>query len=160
MTSIHLLKGLMITMSMILISCGKQEREPVLDLGIFVPYVEKFQAGAQYHGGNLKVEDLVIQFGPMDNPRQRAICDIGPDSPPTIIILESGWELMDENERTALMFHEMGHCVLRRPHVNSVTRSGLPASLMNPYLISGHVYSRYEDYYNKELFKGQVPSAP
>jgi hypothetical protein len=49
-------------------------------------------------------------------------------------------------DREELMFHELGHCILDRPHTNS------RASIMYPYHLGGSNYMNYYSSYVSELF--------
>ena len=129
--------------------CGKQQR---LELGQFQPYVAHFEAHASEHGQTVKVTDLVVHFGRMENALERGICEINGDTTPTITINEDSWNKMDENEREPLMFHELGHCVLHRKHKAEQMQTGVPSSLMNPYTIPDYTYANYHDYYLNELY--------
>lgn len=49
-------------------------------------------------------------------------------------------------DREELVFHELGHCILNRPHTNST------ASIMYPYHMGGANYMNYYTRYVSELF--------
>lgn len=69
---------------------------------------------------------------------------------------EDYWEKSDEYEREALIFHELGHCVLDREHDDSIifVDSGpRPKSLMNSFLFSE--YKKNRGYYIWEMFSSQ-----
>ena len=63
-----------------------------------------------------------------------------------VIISSEFWEDNQSEElwRDILVFHELGHCFLKRPHKEN--------SLMEPVLIYPSEYKSKEDFYNKELF--------
>jgi hypothetical protein len=132
--------------------CGKQ---PVLQLNQFSPYVEAFEESASQHGQSVKVTDLIVRFGKMENPYERGICEIAGDETPIITINQEAWEQMSEDEREPLMYHELGHCVLKRKHRADQIGPGVPASLMNPYTIAGWTYGQYKKHYIDELFTQQ-----
>lgn len=54
------------------------------------------------------------------------------------------WAYMTEEEKEMMLFHEQGHCYLRRGHTNA-------RSLMQPYPISDYYSDR--EYYVEELFR-------
>ncbi|HUP58614.1 MAG TPA: putative metallopeptidase [Bdellovibrionota bacterium] len=130
-------------------ACGKQ---PTLQLNEFATYVDMFQEEAASHGQPVKVTDLIVRFGTMENPYERGICEIAGDETPVITINQEAWDQMSEDEREPLMFHELGHCVLRRKHRADQIGPGVPASLMNPYTIAGWTYGQYKKHYIDELF--------
>ncbi|MCM2279899.1 MAG: hypothetical protein NDJ89_17630 [Oligoflexia bacterium] len=132
-------------------------RDPVLDVGEFAPYVERFETESQRNGVPVQVTDLIIRFGQMLTPSERGACELASGATPIITIRQETWEKMDEAEREELLFHEMGHCVLRRTHRSDISTKGVPSSIMNPYLIRGSVYLKNQAYYLRELFAGQAP---
>lgn len=91
---------------------------------------------------------------------------------------KSEWHTQDE--RIELVFHELGHCILRRGHTKKPTRQdfagwlerfgfavgmfkekvklpdGCPSSFMHPYTISDTCVGKHFSYYINELFKGKV----
>ena len=60
----------------------------------------------------------------------------------------SSWT--SEQEKTALLFHELGHCDLNRGHETALLVTGWPVSLMCPYVVA--YYLGIESYYFNELF--------
>jgi hypothetical protein len=72
-----------------------------------------------------------------------------------IVIDSEYWEKSDSYEREALVFHELGHCVLDKDHNSSMVSflyflDHRPKSIMHPY--SFYQYRYYRDDYIKELF--------
>lgn len=64
------------------------------------------------------------------------------------------WNKSDPNEREFLIFHELGHCVLKRSHLNLSKSDGTCVSMMNSGESSCHknyTSSTRENYLN-ELF--------
>lgn len=53
-----------------------------------------------------------------------------------------------------VIFHELGHCVLRRGHIGGKI-NGKVISIMNPYILEPEDYDENRDYYIKELFLGE-----
>jgi hypothetical protein len=130
--------------------CGR--RDPVLDVGEFKPYVDAFEAVSQVEGAPTQVEDLIIKFGDLPNPRERGACEIVGDRTPTITISKTKWGKLDEYERQQLLFHEMGHCVLGQEHRDAKDADGIAVSMMNPYAIDSYTYAEREEQYHHELF--------
>jgi Zn-dependent protease with chaperone function len=135
-------------------SCAK---EPVLDVGEFAPYVARFEDESRLQGNPTEVNNLIIRYGEMLSPMERGACEIAEGQTPSIIIRQETWDKMDEFEREELLFHEMGHCVLRRMHKSDISTKGVPSSIMNPYLIRGSIYRKNQGYYLRELFRGEAP---
>ncbi|MFT6068976.1 MAG: hypothetical protein ACJAT2_002221 [Bacteriovoracaceae bacterium] len=69
-----------------------------------------------------------------------------------IWINQEHWDKKDDFERRSLIFHEYGHCHLRRDH-NSARYNGHKLSLLHPY-VSWPMYERYTWEYDEELFTG------
>lgn len=143
--------GLLVVFVGVFTGCGK-EHTPELDVGEFAEYVTRFEARSASVGQAVTVTDLRIKFGNTDGSNELGVCEIGEDVTPTITIEIDTWDLLDDAEKESLLFHEMGHCVLRRRHKTEVTRVGIPASLMNPYIIDGYTYTENNSYYSRELF--------
>jgi hypothetical protein len=129
-------------------ACG---RAPVLELGEFAPYVAKFEQTSIEVGKPVQVNDLVVKFGPTEE-RQDAVCETGDAITPTILINQLSWSRMTEADREALMYHELGHCVLGRNHITTRNTNGQPISLMYPVAISAHVYLENKESFIRELF--------
>ena len=143
---------LTLSLCIFLLACGKQPTtEPVLDVTGFEPYVQTFEKYSRDFGHPVTVTNLRIQFGETQK-QERAYCLLSADRPPTITINESKWSTLEDSEREELLFHEMGHCVLKRKHRSEVMDGGIPESLMNPYAINRFTYSAHQNYYLDELF--------
>lgn len=140
----------LIAFSIFAVGCG---RAPVLDVGEFAPYVARFEQSAAEQGAPVVVQDLIIRYGAMQNPQERAACELTEGETPTIVVRQDTWARLPEAEREELLFHEMGHCVLMRTHEPELKPEGIPASIMNPYMIRGAVYENNRSYYLRELFR-------
>ncbi|MEK6706909.1 MAG: putative metallopeptidase [Bdellovibrionota bacterium] len=140
---------ILITLFLLITGCGKA---PVVDVGEFEPYVNRFEARSAMVGAPIRIEQLIIKFGEMESPTERGICEILGDNTPTIKINKEAWDTMTEEEKESLIFHEMGHCVLRRKHKKEMDANGQPVSLMSPYMIDPMIYKYNAKYYYKELF--------
>jgi hypothetical protein len=145
--------------SLVLQGCGR--RDPVLDVGEFAPYVADFEKTGAKVGVSVKVEDLIIKFGDLPNPRERGACEIVGDKTPTITVSKAKWAKLDEYERQQLLFHEMGHCVLMQEHRNCIDKvEGVAKSMMNAYAIDSYTYAEREKYYLTELFTRAAQNDP
>lgn len=134
------------------IACGRQQNRSEVNLGSFAPYAERFQKTAAEQGVHVEIDNLVIQFGELSNPRQNGLCELTAYQTPTITIRQEIWDQMEDVDREELIFHEMGHCVLGREHTSVQTSDGIPESIMNPYRISNSIYETNREYYISELF--------
>ncbi len=145
---------ILLLISLMVSACGR--RQPVLKIDGFEEYVSLFEVRSSEFGRETKVNDLIIEFGDLPNPRERGACEIVGDQTPRIVISRKKWDKLDEVARRQLLFHEMGHCVLFRDHRGGHTEDGIPVSLMNPYAIDSYTYAQFEEAYNQELFTHQL----
>lgn len=145
-----MLKAVWLALSLIWITgCGREFR-----VSGFEGYVEQFESSAKAHGKDLKVEELVIEFGTPASSTADATCYQSTGATPKIIVDQKKFEAMAEGKRTALLFHEMGHCVLNREHSDGgrVNNTSCPNSVMNSYTLSDQCFTGHRDHYESELF--------
>ena len=122
----------------------------------FAPYVERFQQMAMNSNVAVSMNSLSVIFGQPSGARQNAVCLTHTLSfEKKILIRTSTWEEMDELAREALIFHELGHCLLGRPHTSAVDAHGIPLSMMSPWTMSSSTYSARREDYLSELFHRQ-----
>ena len=140
--------------------CGKSLHLPTRDTGQFEEYVKRFETYATEHNKSIAITDIKIQFGEL-NPSEYGRCIFTFGNTPQIVISEKRWDLeLDEDRREALIFHELGHCILKRPHDDQVqsyvqlenVKLSIPGSLMCTYLLGSDIYKENKNYYMKELF--------
>lgn len=62
------------------------------------------------------------------------------------------WNSVSETQRELLAHHELGHCILYRPHLTSTLSTGAYASIMYPIIMSSSTYNNNYAYYQQELF--------
>ncbi|HLE01003.1 MAG TPA: hypothetical protein VJB59_12120 [Bdellovibrionota bacterium] len=62
------------------------------------------------------------------------------------------WNSVSDTQRELLAHHELGHCVLYRPHRNDVLSTGAYASIMYPIIMGSSTYLNNYSYYLQELF--------
>lgn len=123
---------------------------------VFVSYVERFQSMARYYGRTDDVSRLAVIFNDsnLDRPSTIASCMISTGPQNVVSVRRSYWDAATELVKQALIFHELGHCMLLRPHRGDVRVSDMtPISLMYPYIISNNLYNNYYNVYNDELFQ-------
>jgi len=113
----------------------------------FDEYVDDFE-----DDWGLDVTDLVMEFetieqDPETTTTRLGVCYTRHNTTPRVIIGPETWVNMDETRRKLLIYHELGHCVLFRKHIE-----GTNTSIMNPILLSSAVFKKNEDYFINELF--------
>jgi hypothetical protein len=100
--------------------------------------------------------DIIVQFSD-DLSRFGAsvigLCHRSYNSSPEVYILRSYFNDHEASLKEELVFHELGHCLLGRPHKNDVDSDGIPLSLMYPYILGEETYNtNSREYYLSELF--------
>ncbi len=151
-----------ILISLMLVGCERPGHIPIVNIAPEAqPFVNRFVQTAHAEGIQLEITDLQINFVndiPSDRPGTTTLGECfmgGPDSTPHIRLNRSSWVDMDELLHEALVYHELGHCILRREHDESFITDlgeGIPKSIMYPYLLDEGVYLRHHDHYLIELF--------
>ena len=139
----------------ILTGCGAPIKEKHVDevyvydvKPIFQPYVDAF---IEYSTDRdqVTVDHLTIEFGLLDS-NILGKCNVYSYRSPKITINAITWDYLDETDREVLLFHELGHCILRRSHNPNYT-GFFPDSIMHPNLISKS-YKGNEEEYRDELY--------
>lgn len=118
-------------------------------------YVEAFFSEGERRGLGYGLNDieLRLEFGELSGTIGGQ-CSIGSN---TVLIDRVKWETYNEPMKKWLVFHELGHCVLRRRHANTMAPNGECYSFMkgaeNGFECSLNLYSeRWWTYYLDELF--------
>ena len=146
----HFLKMLIL---ILLVSCGKtvtkKEGSKLNIHPLAQAYVASFEARAQR-----PITSLEITFREFD-PGQTTLgyCQKGGKSP-LIVINLNFWNKpwFSEADKEQLIFHELGHCILNREHLNDTDSGGNPLSIMNYYHFSNLQYENDYSSYIQELF--------
>lgn len=155
-----LLIGLFLSLS----ACTKQEL-PVKQYDvpdIIQPYIDDFIAEGAKRGQNIVVDNLVVEFTTSIQDREAAgLCYFATASTPPRIQLDSTSANWQNNlyTREALVFHELGHCLLDRQHKDDIMSNGNWASMMRTkgeQMFGGQINSFKRDYYLDELFDPNV----
>ena len=126
------------------------------------PYVLKFIDDAKIQGVDVVPEltspQLEIQIAKLDSYGSSVIglCETGTNLR-RVTFDPDFWNSVSETQRELLAHHELGHCMLYRPHRTTVLTSGAPASIMYPSIFASSTYLNNYDYYQQELF-GQAAS--
>lgn len=129
------------------------------------PYVDDFIQQAADRGIELSIEDLVILFEDdleVDNISAAGLCQRGGGSPTIKLDTTSVNWTINLASREQLVFHELGHCVLNRPHINEKLPNENYRSIMRASgeQLYGLEYSKFKrNYYLDELFNEEA-SAP
>lgn len=127
-------------------------------------YIDLFQQEAEMRGIDLVVDDLVVVYMSdlsLDGVGAAGLCySETEEAAPTIHLdtLSDNWTA-GPYTREALVFHELGHCVLGRGHTSELLLNSNYKSIMKP---SGDpIYNSFtlykREYYIDELFDENTP---
>ncbi len=103
------------------------------------PYLDRFYKEAESRGLVFEKENLEMKFsdelkedvcGQCLSPKKNRVGQL------TVEINRSGecWTAEADLNKEALVFHELGHCLLNRDHANKVFDSGAPKTIMTTYI--------------------------
>lgn len=134
-------------------SCEKEKNQVIPDE--VRPFVEQFFEAANARGKLLQLEDydLTITFEKLSdntagncNPLRRRSIQLDPDY----------WKAISTCDRKFLIYHELGHCLLDRGHLNDSNIAGVCKSMMydpgQAMCTLDFTSSIWQDYYVNELF--------
>lgn len=112
----------------------------------FNVYVQQFEIDC-----NCKV-NVPIKFNMLYDLGESTlgVCTIFHGMNKEIFINVKSWQYLSIQEREQLIYHELGHCALDRPHDETILENGMPKSFMYPMMFP---YSKtLRSYYLNELF--------
>ena len=133
---------------------------------IIQPYIEAFEFEAAQRGYNIKIDSLIVEFeGDLNGGEAAGLCTISSNrSVIPHIRLDTtslNWT-NNEYHREILVFHELGHCVLRRlEHRDDFLPNGNIASIMRStgeQVYGGQLNDFKREYYLDELFDQDTPA--
>ena len=162
------MKSLVLAAAFLLVGCSTtnikvETSKQKMVHGAFKEHVDRFKIAHQRSTGRLvDVSNIIIKPVRMNKASRServvlyknetiAFC-MPSNTLPAIYIDVNAWKRLPDLLREELIFHELGHCVLRRPHCD-YSFQGLPVSIMRSYLVPMEYYSRYREHYHNELFK-------
>jgi Zn-dependent protease with chaperone function len=144
---------MIVTISLtLLFQYNSKTNSPLYVAPEFNSYLENFKRDAAIHKAAPDLANLTITFSEKLN---MALAFCIPKTN-TIRVSKSSWDLMNNRERKLTIYHELGHCALKRDHALRVyfQKGTCPSSLMYPYMeYIKKCYEVYEDEYHYELFK-------
>lgn len=148
---------LIISAVFMLPACSEEEE---YDMTAFIdqdmiPYFLTFQEEAGKRNVTVDFENsgITALFNPIDGSIAGQ-CTSQADGLREIIVDKPYWRRADNLERELVIFHELGHCYLRRDHLDTKDTNGTCVSLMNSGLgncRSNYTYLTREEYLD-ELF--------
>ncbi|GAB2585289.1 hypothetical protein [Spirosoma areae] len=136
------------------------------------PFLKTFREEAQKRNNSISTANLIVTFGTTQGESVCGECLLQNGKTPRITLNKDlfCWQQASQYERECLVFHELGHCLLKRDHKTDKFPSGAYSSLMNlgdmtvyatcRYPIGGDVCDKRprRDYYIDELFNVNTPA--
>lgn len=147
---------LLVMACFMLSSCGRQEAvEAFYSDPAFTPYVDSFQSDSiKLKGKTQDLNNLKVIFSVENELLSKGLagfCMMDVYGKKTVKIEPIVWYRSGEIDRMAIVYHELGHCVLNRDHRNDLIPNGTAyASIMNIY---AQIDASLKDYYVRELFR-------
>ena len=140
----------------LLVACDKKH-DDVTDDGDLWLYANRFYDESAARGFHLDPSELTIRF--VDESEISPYSGFGTVDPPLVRIVKTRWENFTPVQKEILMFHEIGHAVLRRQHTNEQLPNCDYKSMMmdgNQFIVYGE-QSVKREYYVDELFDPYTP---
>jgi hypothetical protein len=124
---------------------------PVYTHPEFIPYMDQFKKDAKKYKVKIDLFKLVTVFSDKVKMGIAAYCL--PHSK-VVVVSTKSWEGLNAAGKKALLYHEWGHCILRREHVEERSfPTYCPVSIMYPYVDPmNRCYNSLKESYNRELF--------
>lgn len=146
----------------LLVSCSQDEPSPVQTYDVPTEvqiHVNNFIAEAKARGrDDITIDNLVVEYETnLNNGDAAGICTYPFDDNPPHIRLDTTSASWQNNywSREALIFHELGHCILnRRSHRDDVMLNGNYASLMRTR--SAQFFGESLNYFKREYYLDEL----
>lgn len=135
---------------LLLTSCAKRTYHIDSEL---MPIVQIFLNEGMKRGLYYSVNEIDIVYDTLKSPKV-GVCEKSIDGMNKLyrkIKVDRTYWMYNQVMREQLMTHELGHCILNRPHI-STYKYGLPVSVMNPYVLDEWEFRVNRTYYYNELF--------
>ena len=112
-------------------SCAKNENEHFIERQLET-YFEEFSEEAQERGIEVDFDDLEISAYVENIEKVGTLgqCQQYSDGTKEVVIDENYWKNLSNSEKEFLVFHELGHCVLGRDHLDASDERGNCISIM------------------------------
>jgi len=120
-------------MSGLLIACTTEQDEAVTVVDpVIQPYLDDFVAEGELRQYNpaFPVRELSILLEPIDGAAVGQ-CQRYDGGTRTVVIDRAYWMRSNTTQREFLVFHELGHCILGRNHLDDALQNGHCVSIMS-----------------------------
>lgn len=118
---------------LLLWSCQKEEPVQAFVDEELQEYFDRFQAEGQLRGNTVDFNLIKVE-GYLSNTLAPSIsgqCQHDPSHPDRVLINATFWNRATTIEKEFLVFHELGHCYLQRPHLDTRDSRGYCLSIMH-----------------------------
>ena len=146
-------------------ACAPKKTEVFSVDAALYPYYQTFVTQGKIRGKSYDTNNLVMKFGAMPSASTLGYCtteysnnnnilDPKERTTPVVVIDEARWSRSSEVQRRELIYHELGHCLMKKDH-ETRTNGFAPESLMYPYSISYNYpafFAQWEVNYLDQLF--------
>lgn len=133
-TNTHL-KLLCFIVFLLCLSCSKDrsgtKKYPNVDARLW-RYFDQFEQEAAIRGHNIDLKSKGL-YGEIENIYRHetvGLCSHQENQPNQLIIDNHFWERANNTKKEMIVFHELGHCILDKPHNNRVNSDGTCYSIM------------------------------
>ena len=113
-------------------SCVKDEEPQYLIDVPLLEYFDRFAAEAAIRNVVIDYKEMMISgdIRVISTPNVIGQCGHTEEEPNVVIVDKFYWDDADELEREFLVFHELGHCALKRGHIDDSDIQGNCVSMM------------------------------
>jgi hypothetical protein len=168
----NIIKILLLGVLVINMSCTKEANDDTpqsVNPEELQRYLDRFLAETAERGQTFDVSTLDLRFVPA--PDQNQYCAVGHFNYNNsgrqrieIVNTSDCWNDRSEIEKENLFYHEMGHALLNRPHLETKLPNGLPLSIMcsdcNNFAVVNKFQTYKWDYYFQELLFQENATEP
>ena len=128
---------------MMMCSCSKEVEPKIVEAELQV-YFDMFVSEASAHGVEIDLTQIDIG-GYVQNIETTGTigqCISYSDGSNEVVVDARNWDRVDQEEKEYVVFHELGHCILKRSHNDSQDNYGVCQSIMQSG--EGLCQSRYD----------------
>lgn len=128
----------------LLVGCAKPYPPPRVDPA-FEEVLQSYKTDLLAYRGIVYFDHVSIVFADIHTNTNPAVgyCYMGKTQ--LIEVDRHFWDAIDQDQKTVLLYHELGHCDLMLDHTDGL-------NIMNPYLINGWMFANNRDLFLRMLF--------